>query len=62
MTVASFERDLYYELLEVTKFSRKKLPKKNFCEWRSVPIEPREGEAVTFLPRSKMYVAYKVPI
>lgn len=60
MSVALVLREIWQELQEVT--GNKKIRLKDFMEWRSVEFEGQEGEKVVFLPKLRVWVAYRVEV
>lgn len=56
MGVASFEREMWIELMEVVE--NKKIRLKDIMEWRTTKFEGLDEEKVMFLPRNGVWVAY----
>jgi hypothetical protein len=57
MTVASFERDVFYELKEILK--KPNFRKYNFTEWRTSEFMPPDGEKVVWCPRNGVWASYR---
>ncbi len=57
MSIASFERELLFELKEVT--GNKKLTRNSWMEWSTTPVKAQDGELLAFLPKLSIHVAYK---
>lgn len=57
MSLATLERALWKEFVEVTGLKKTKL--KDMQEWSSGEIGDRDGEVKAFLPRHGVWAAFK---
>ena len=57
MGLKYFESQILKEARQVT--GNKKLRQKDIMEWATTPVEVQDFEHTTYLPESKVYIAYK---